>query len=70
VIAAYETLKLDSHKGDEHYRKCDHQAVQPVFVVESKPKAKMRNDNDVFEIVRVEKATEDNLRTCEELGHK
>lgn len=70
VIAEFETLKIDTHKGEERYRKCDHQAAQPVFVVESKPKASMRNDNDVFNIVRVEKANEDNLRTCEELGHK
>jgi branched-chain amino acid transport system substrate-binding protein len=70
VIAAFEKVKLDTHKGEEHYRKCDHQAVQPVFVVESRPQAKMRNEFDVFDIVRVEPGSESNLRTCEELGHK
>ena len=70
VIAAFETVKLDTHKGPEHYRKCDHQAVQPVFVVESKPQAQMRNEFDVFNIVSVEVGSEDNLRTCAELGHK
>ena len=70
VIPAFEAVSLDSHKGLEHYRKCDHQAVQPVFVVESKPAAQMKNEFDVFNIVRVEPASEDNLRTCQELGHK
>jgi len=70
VISAYEGLKIDTHKGEEHYRKCDHQAVQPVFVVQSKPQSKMRNEFDVYDIVSVEPGSEANLRTCEELGHK
>ncbi|MFO1114263.1 MAG: ABC transporter substrate-binding protein [Beijerinckiaceae bacterium] len=70
VIAAFEQVKLDTHKGPEYYRKCDHQAVQPVFVVESKPQAQMKNEFDVFNIVSVEQGAEANLRTCQELGHK
>ena len=70
VIAAFETVELDTHKGAERYRKCDHQAIQPVFVVESKPQAQMRNEFDVFNIVHTEPGAEANLRTCEELGHK
>ena len=46
--------QADTHKGPEYYRKCDHQAVQPVFVVESKPQAQMKNEFDVFNIVSVE----------------
>src|SRR5215213_9140128 len=40
VIAAMEGMKYDAYKGEQYFRKCDHQAVQSVLVVESKPQAK------------------------------
>ena len=30
----------------------------------------MKDKNDVFNVVHIEPANENNLRTCEELGHK
>src|ERR1700677_2420615 len=67
VIAAMESLTYDYYKGPEHYRKCDHQSVQSVFIIESKNAPP--NDPDVFNIVATDPPDEANLRTCAELGH-
>ena len=69
VSIALRQLKYDWYKGPEFYRKCDHQAVQSVVIVESKSK-NMKDKYDVFNVLAIEKADEKNLRTCEELGHK
>lgn len=69
VIAALETLKYDTCKGPEYYRKCDHQAVQSVFIIESKS-GESKNDADVFNVISIEEPNEANLRSCEALGHK
>lgn len=68
VIAAMEALKYDIAKGAQYYRKCDHQSVQSVLVLESKGKAAMKNDADLFKVLASEKASEDMLRSCSELG--
>jgi branched-chain amino acid transport system substrate-binding protein len=68
VIAAMESLKYDKYKGEQYFRKCDHQSVQSVFIIESKPQAKVKNQFDVFNVVHVDKADEGVLRTCSELG--
>lgn len=69
VIAALEALKYDYYKGPQYYRKCDHQSVQSVFLIESKP-APADNELDVFNVIATEAANEANLRSCEALGHK
>jgi branched-chain amino acid transport system substrate-binding protein len=69
VSEAMGRLKYNWYKGDQFYRKCDHQSVQSVIIVESKSKG-MKDKNDVFNIVSVEKPDEANLRSCSELGHK
>jgi len=69
VIEAVEALKYDYYKGPEYYRKCDHQAVQSVLIIESKSKPE-KGPEDVFNVLSVEEPNEANLRTCEELGHK
>ena len=68
VIPALEALRYDYYKGPEYYRRCDHQAVQSVFIIQSK--AKGETPADVFDIVATETPDEANLRTCAELGHK
>ncbi|OYU92237.1 MAG: ABC transporter substrate-binding protein [Bradyrhizobiaceae bacterium PARB1] len=68
VIAALEALKYDVAKGPQYYRKCDHQSVQSVLVLESKKKADMKSDSDLFSIVANEAPSEQVLRTCAELG--
>lgn len=68
VIAALEALKYDVAKGQQHYRKCDHQSVQSVLVLESKKKAEMKNEADLFKVLASEPAAEETLRTCSELG--
>lgn len=68
VIAALEALKYDVAKGPQYYRKCDHQSVQSVLVLESKKKAEMKGDGDLFSIVANEAPSEQVLRTCTELG--
>lgn len=67
VIAAMEALKYDYYKGPQYYRKCDHQSVQSVLIIESKPAA--AGDNDVFNIVGVDEPSETKLRSCQSLGH-
>ena len=67
VIAAMEALKYDYYKGPQYYRKCDHQSVQSVLIIESKPAA--AGDNDVFNIVGVDEPSESKLRSCQSLGH-
>ena len=69
VIAAMETLKYDFYKGPQYYRKCDHQSVQSVFILESKV-APAGNESDVFNVISIDAPNEANLRTCEALGHK
>jgi branched-chain amino acid transport system substrate-binding protein len=69
VSEAMGRLKYNWYKGDQFYRKCDHQSVQSVIIVESKSKG-MKDKNDVFNIVSVEKPDEANLRSCAELGFK
>ena len=69
VIAAVEALKYDYYKGPQYYRKCDHQSVQSVLIIESKA-APQKGDADVFNVIATEDPNEANLRTCEALGHK
>jgi branched-chain amino acid transport system substrate-binding protein len=69
VIPAMEALKYDYYKGPQYYRKCDHQSVQSVFIIESKSKDQ-RSEADVFNIVATDEPNEVNLRSCEALGHK
>lgn len=70
LIAALEALKYDVAKGEQSYRKCDHQSVQSVLVLESKAKADMKSDADLFRIIANEPASESVLRSCSELGFK
>lgn len=69
VIAAMEALKYDYYKGPQYYRKCDHQSVQSVLIIESKSKPE-KGTADVFNVVATDEPNEANLRTCEALGHK
>ena len=69
VSIALRQLKYNWYKGDQFYRKCDHQSVQSVVIVESKSKD-MKDKYDVFKVLAIEAANEANLRTCDELGHK
>jgi branched-chain amino acid transport system substrate-binding protein len=69
VVAAMEGLKANFYKGPQHFRKCDHQSVQSVLIIESKHK-NMKTADDVFTVVATEEPDEAKLRTCAELGHK
>ncbi len=69
VIAALEQLKYDWYKGPEYYRKCDHQAVQSVILIDSKSK-NMKDKYDVFNILQIDPISEENMRSCAELGFK
>ena len=70
VIAVLESLQYDVVKGPEHYRACDHQAIQSVLVTESKKKSDMQGEADLFRILEVEPGSEAALRSCDELGHR
>ena len=69
VSDAMGRMKYNWYKGDQYYRKCDHQSVQSVIIVESKSKG-MKDKNDVFNVVGTDAASESTLRSCSELGHK
>jgi branched-chain amino acid transport system substrate-binding protein len=69
VSIAMRQMKYDFYKGPQEYRKCDHQSVQSVIIVESKSK-NMKDKYDVFNVLAVEDADEKKLRSCDELGHK
>ena len=69
VVAAMRDLKYDYFKGPQYYRNCDHQSVQSVLIIESKSKG-MKDKNDVFNIVGIDKPDEKNLRSCQELGFR
>jgi branched-chain amino acid transport system substrate-binding protein len=69
VAIALRQLKYNWYKGEQFYRKCDHQSVQSVVLVESKSKG-MKDKYDVFNVLAVEAPSEANLRTCDEMGHK
>jgi branched-chain amino acid transport system substrate-binding protein len=68
VITALENLKYDIAKGPQSYRKCDHQSIQSVLVLESKKKSDMKNDVDFFRVVASDVGSEALLRSCSELG--
>ncbi len=68
VIAAMEDMSFDIYKGPEQYRSCDHQAAQPIFVVESRFTVDA-SDRDVFTIVKTAKADDAMLATCAAEGH-
>lgn len=70
VVEAMRALKYDWYKGPQHFRRCDHQAVQSFYVIESKAPRDMKGDHDVYKIIAEEKFEESRLRSCEELGHK
>jgi branched-chain amino acid transport system substrate-binding protein len=69
VSIALRQMRYNWYKGDQFYRKCDHQSVQSVVIVESKSK-NMKDKYDVFNVLAIEAPDEKNLRTCEEMGHK
>ena len=69
VSIALRQLRYNWYKGEQFYRKCDHQSVQSVVIVESRSKA-MKDKYDVFKTLTIEAPNENNLRTCDELGHK
>ena len=69
VSIALRQLKYNWYKGEQFYRKCDHQSVQSVVIVESKSK-NMKDKYDVFNVLAIENANEANLRSCDEMGHK
>lgn len=69
VIEALESLKYDLYKGQQYFRKCDHQSVQSVYIIESKDTKDKANEYDVFRLLGEEKPDEGMLRTCSELGH-
>ena len=62
VVDALSALKYDIYKGPEHIRACDHQSVQPVFIMESKSKG-MPAPYDVFNIVAHRPAERGGLRS-------
>ena len=69
VSIALRQMRYNWYKGDQFYRKCDHQSVQSIVIVESKSK-NMKDKYDVFNVLAIENPDEKNLRSCDELGHK
>lgn len=70
VADALQSMNYDTYKDRQWYRACDHQSVQSVFIVRSKPQEAMVNAHDVFDVVTTQQASETHLRDCAELGQK
>jgi branched-chain amino acid transport system substrate-binding protein len=70
LIEALRNLKYDYYKGRQYYRRCDHQSVQSVLIVESIDKSQAKHEGDTLRVLAVEKADEARLRSCAELGLK
>ncbi len=68
VVDVLGKLQYDTYKGPQSYRSCDHQSVQSVLVISSKPAPK--DPNDLFSVLRIAPASPTALRSCAELGHK
>jgi branched-chain amino acid transport system substrate-binding protein len=68
VVDTLSALKYDFYKGAQHYRPCDHQSVQSVFIIGSKSKD-MASPNDVFSVLATDPADESALLTCQQEGH-
>jgi len=69
LIEAMRGMKFDLYKGPEHYRTCDHQAVQSVLIINNRSTDKA-NDMDVFNIVEIQPPAEEQLESCAALRHK
>ena len=69
LIEAMQGMKFDLYKGPEHYRICDHQAVQSLLIIDSR-KTDKPNDMDVFNILEIQPPDEAQLESCASLGHK
>ena len=68
VVDVLQALKYDFYKGAQHYRPCDHQSVQSVFVIESKSKD-MASPADVFTVLETQDPGEAGLPSCRDEGH-
>ena len=60
-------MKYDLYKGAEYYRACDHQAVQALYIVESRFTVDAA-DRDVFSIVKTYPADEADARDLRRRG--
>ena len=69
VALSMADASYDAYKGEQYFRKCDHQSVQSVLILESKPDSQVKQKNDVFNIAAVDAGEESRLRSCKELGH-
>ncbi len=69
VAEALGKMKYNWYKGEQFFRKCDHQSEQSFIIVESMSQG-MKDKNDDFCVVHIEPPNEANLRTCAEMGHK
>lgn len=68
VVDALAALQYDTYKGRQAYRACDHQSVQSVLVLQSRPAPV--GAAGLFDVVHVAPASTDALRSCAELGHR
>lgn len=68
LVESMQGLKYDLYKGPQYYRQCDHQSVQSVLIVGSRP-TDDPNDMDVFNIIEIDPADEALLASCASLGH-
>lgn len=69
VAAEMLAMKYDIYKGEQYYRKCDHQSVQPMVILDSRYTV-AASDRDVFTIVKTYPADEAFLATCAAEGDK
>lgn len=68
LVHTLSSMQYDYYKGPQFYRRCDHQSVQSVFIVQSKAPEQAKTDDDLFEILATEEAAENRLMSCQSLG--
>lgn len=72
LVQALEGLEYASYKGKQFYRKCDHQAIQPIYIVKGRTADEAKNAGKekygLREVIAEIPADEKYERTCDQLG--
>lgn len=66
VIKAMEGNTYSHVKGEQAWRKCDHQSIQDIYIIKGKKPSEMKGEWDLYDIVGKWRGA----RSCKELGHE
>jgi branched-chain amino acid transport system substrate-binding protein len=66
VIMAMEGHTYAHVKGEQTWRKCDHQSIQDIYIIKGKKPSEMKGEWDLYDVVGQWRGE----RSCKELGHE